>query len=124
MTRFHTDCIIKVIDGAIKSKPFELEVALVYETGLLAYDSELIIVPAGYRTDFASIPRFFHRVLPPVGKYSRAAVVHDWLCDVRPPLCKSDTAADIFREAMVDLGVSPWKIGIMVFAVKTFGPKF
>jgi len=124
MKRFQTECIIKVIDGLIKSKPFELQADLIYETDLLGFDDELIIVPAGYRTDFASIPRFFHRILPPIGRYSRAAVVHDWLCDVKPKMSSSDTAADIFREAMIDLDVAKWKIGLMVFAVKTFGPRF
>lgn len=38
----------------------------------------------GFITDFASIPRFFWRLLPPAGSgdktaYGKAAVVHDWL---------------------------------------------
>ncbi len=36
-------------------------------------------VPAGFRTDFASVPRLFWRILPPWGPYARAAVVHDYL---------------------------------------------
>lgn len=38
-----------------------------------------ITVPAGFVTDFASIPRLFWRILPPWGSYNRAAVVHDFL---------------------------------------------
>ena len=39
----------------------------------------IIEVPAGFETDFASVPRLFWRVVPPWGRYSPAAVVHDYL---------------------------------------------
>lgn len=46
------------------------------------FDSQKIIeVPAGYVTDFASIPRGLWNLIPPWGRYRKAAVVHDWLCD-------------------------------------------
>lgn len=49
-------------------------------SGHSADKSEPIIrVPAGFVTDFASIPRAFWVVLPPTGKYGKAAVVHDYL---------------------------------------------
>ena len=38
-----------------------------------------IDVHAGFVTDFASVPRFFWRVLPPTGPYGKAAVIHDRL---------------------------------------------
>ena len=38
------------------------------------------IVPAGFITDFASIPRLFWTVVGhPAGKYAQAAVLHDYL---------------------------------------------
>lgn len=39
----------------------------------------LIEAPKGMDTDFASVPRFFWRWLPPWGRYSPAVVIHDWL---------------------------------------------
>jgi Protein of unknown function (DUF1353) len=36
-------------------------------------------VPAGFVTDFARVPKAFWSLLPPVGKYQLAAVVHDFL---------------------------------------------
>lgn len=36
-------------------------------------------VPAGFKTDYASIPRVLWNVLPPVGAYDKAAVLHDHL---------------------------------------------
>lgn len=38
-----------------------------------------IVVTAGFITDLASIPRLFWDILPPFGKYTEAAVIHDWL---------------------------------------------
>jgi len=45
------------------------------------HQQRLITVPAGYRTDFASIPRLVWPLLPPVGRGGKAAIIHDWLCD-------------------------------------------
>jgi len=39
----------------------------------------VIEVPAGFRTDFASVPRGAWNIFPPTGKYAPAAVLHDWL---------------------------------------------
>lgn len=36
-------------------------------------------VPVGFVTDLASIPRIFWNILPPFGKYTGAAVIHDYL---------------------------------------------
>lgn len=36
-------------------------------------------IPAGFVTDFASIPEILWNILPPTGSYGKAAVVHDWL---------------------------------------------
>lgn len=36
-------------------------------------------VPAGYDTDFASVPRLLWVLFPPIGRWDQAAVVHDWL---------------------------------------------
>lgn len=84
----------------------------------------LIKAKKGYRTDFASVPRFFWRILPPHGKYAPAAVIHDWLCDEEFHSVDHILAADIFDEAMEECGVPRWKRRLMVWAVKHFGPKF
>jgi hypothetical protein len=40
---------------------------------------EVIVVPAGFVTDFASTPRAIWAVLPPFGTYQKASVIHDYL---------------------------------------------
>ena len=63
----------------------------------------IIEVPAGFETDFASVPRLFWRVVPPWGRYSPAAVVHDYLYHTGKV---SRLAADrVFLELMAALGV-------------------
>lgn len=49
----------------------------------LVYDGthDRIIVPAGHLTDFASVPRSLQWLAPSTGKYTLAAVLHDYLCD-------------------------------------------
>jgi hypothetical protein len=50
------------------------------ETFSYVTDGGLAIkVPTGFVTDLASIPRVLWPVLPPFGKYSWAAIIHDWL---------------------------------------------
>ena len=78
---------------------------------------EVISIPIGFITDFASIPRALWSLLPPTGGYGKAAVVHDWLYQVRIVADTSKTpvglrlvergeADALLREGMEVLGVS------------------
>ena len=83
-----------------------------------------ITVPAGFTTDFASIPRFFWRILPPAGEYGKAAVIHDFLYqygrDNKGPVTKA-YADGVFLRAMTDLGVGVFRRRAMYAAVRLFG---
>lgn len=70
---------------------------------------ETICVPAGFITDFASIPRLFWRLEPPLGRAGKAAVVHDYLYKTKGLDGKYTRARcdAIFREAMGVSGI-PW----------------
>lgn len=46
-------------------------------------DGSTILIPAGYVTDFASVPMLLWSIFPPIGKYNRAALVHDYLYDLQ-----------------------------------------
>ena len=78
-----------------------------------------VTVPKGQTTDFASIPRIFWPILPPVGRYSRATVVHDYL--YRYGLFTRKDCDLIFLHAMEELNVAKWKRTIMFWAVRLFG---
>ena len=91
---------------------------LQYDIGDLSSGNS-IIVPRGFITDFASVPRAFWIVLPPDGKYTAAAVVHDFLYHIQD---RSRKECDlIFLEAMEVLEVSWIKRKSMYRAVRLFG---
>jgi hypothetical protein len=46
-------------------------------------DGTELYIPAGYVTDFASVPQALWSVLPPIGWHNLAALVHDYLYDNR-----------------------------------------
>jgi hypothetical protein len=84
--------------------------------------NNLITVPKGFETDFASVPRLFWSLFPPLGPYSKAAVVHDYLCTCK--WVSSIEAAAIFHEAMLVLKVNRVTAFLLWLAVRLFGPKF
>jgi hypothetical protein len=81
----------------------------------------LIFVNAGFITDFASIPRFFWRLLPPVGRYGKAAVIHDYLYRTPTERVTRAEADAVFRDAMRGLGVNVVTRTVMWAAVRLFG---
>jgi len=91
---------------------------LLYQSDIAGY----IIVPVGFASDGASVPRFLWSAFPPFGKYLKAAIVHDWFCVTHQ--VDSITAAKVFREAMQVCGVPRWKCRCMYLAVRITGPKF
>ncbi len=78
-------------------------------------------VPAGFITDFASVPKIFWNILPPWGKYGKAAVLHDYL--YRTKLVSRKKADEIFLLSMKVLKVSFCKRYLMYLAVRIFGKK-
>ena len=79
-------------------------------------------VPVGYRTDFASIPVIFRWLLPKHGRYTKAAVVHDYLVEHSRATDFTRCDADgIFRRMMGELGVPILKRWIMWAAVRLGG---
>lgn len=80
-----------------------------------------IRVPKGFKTNFASSPRFMWWLIPPMGRYGKAAVIHDYLYATKR---FSKRVADaIFSEAMGVLKVPYWKRLVMFKAVVYFGKK-
>lgn len=102
---------------------------LPYHVG--AEDSDVVVtVPAGFVTDFASIPRLFWRFEAPAGRALKASVVHDFLYDrqgvVETAPCRLERFSraecdGVFLEAMGVVGVPRWKALILWAAVRAFG---
>lgn len=83
---------------------------------------EIIHIPLGFITDFASVPKIFWNILPPTGSYGKAAVVHDYLYSVLgdPPIAfmtgeyTRKECDMILKEAMVVLNCS-WLCRTVVY---------
>lgn len=83
-----------------------------------------IVVPKGFVTDGASVPRFFWNVLGPLGPYFDAAVLHDFLYSPINATHTREQADLIFLEAMQLTGVG-WITRNLVFtAVRACGWQF
>jgi hypothetical protein len=80
-----------------------------------------ITVPAGFETDFASVPRWLWGLLPHDGPYAPAAVIHDWLYSMASLGCSRFLADAIFRELMYQLKVPLWQRVLMYYAVRCWG---
>lgn len=81
-----------------------------------------IIVPKGFRTDFASTPKFMWNIIPPTGKYTRASLVHDFLYSTDCKLILNRRVCDsIFNEVMEAHGTSVYRRESMYRAVRLFG---
>lgn len=104
--------------------------------GSLAH-SDGDVVPSGFRTDLASIPRALHWLLPPSGPYEAAAVRHDEGCNqinaywagvraavagqptgLRLPARCSRTVDRAFRQDLRDLGMGPIRRWMMWLGVR------
>lgn len=114
MSSFTTPADLRLVG----SYRFELLVPFEYHIGV--YPSvDIIRVPAGYVTDFASVPRFLWSILPPHGEYAKAAIVHDYLYDTATGTKR--WADGVFLEAMEVLGVGRFRRLVMYAAVCAFG---
>lgn len=95
-------------------------------TADLAYHSQLhgmIIVPSGFITDFASVPRLPVAYWLTGDTAHASAVVHDYLCRVHYESCKISwkRAAQVFIEAMKHEQVPAWRRTMMYWGVRLAG---
>ncbi len=89
-----------------------------------------IAVMRGFCTDFASVPRMFWSVIPPFGKYSTAAVVHDRLyknnCIAHKKIygdmwLTRKECDKVFEELLIKSTCKKWKRKVMYRAVRLGG---
>jgi hypothetical protein len=83
--------------------------------------SDVIEVPAGFITDFATVPRVPVAYLLFDGYGDRAAVIHDFL--YRTGTFSRTICDRVFYEALLSDGVSRWRASMMYAAVRVFGKK-
>lgn len=103
MSKFLTPCDLRIANDIDDGK-FILLSSLVYQSDLI---KQTIVVPAGFRTDLASIPR-----LPIIywlmgATSSEASIVHDYLYTSHT--VNRAMADAVFREASAVIKVPAWR---------------
>lgn len=81
--------------------------------------SRVVKVPAGTVCDFASTPRWIWWLLPPWGKYGRAAIAHDH--DYQEQGVTKEVADATFYEGMRSSGVGRVRAKVIFWSVALFG---
>jgi len=100
------------------ARRWRLNKSFEYQVGR-SYCNYIIVVPEGFTTDFASVPRIFWAFIAPWGRHTYAAVVHDYLYWVQSlPRFMADR---IFLMGMRDSGVPFLQRWIMWGCVRVFG---
>lgn len=74
-------------------------------------------VPAGFVTDFASVPRFLWGLIASYGKQTLPAILHDYASWKAKTLAERRAADDLFRVALEDQGVANLRATAMWAAV-------
>lgn len=88
----------------------------------MKYTSEagdVYVVQKGFETDFASVPKILWSIFPPLGKYTQAAVLHDWLYSGNGVEDRKE-ADDLFYEAGVSSAMQKISMWIMWFFVRLY----
>lgn len=114
MSQFTTPAILEMLDHY----QWRVVQEFSYFTDALP-ERTVIVVPAGSITDLTSVPRLLWTIFPPIGKYAKAAIIHDYLYD--QALYSKAIADSVFYEAMGVLEVPQWRRWVMYQAVKWFG---
>ena len=114
MSQFTTELVVKQLD----ERWWKLLEGFEYHVGEYPSD-EIITVPVGFITDFASVQKLFQGIISPTGKHGKAAVIHDYC--YATAIYSKFRSDKIFLEAMTVLGVDPWKRQTMFHAVVIFG---
>lgn len=124
MSSFTNSAFLEVLDDFRFRliKPFE------YYVGNPDAPDAVYTVPAGFETDFASVPRWMWSFLPPTGRYTKAAILHDYLVTPEQtgpqgyshtPVPR-DRADELFYESMLVLGVKPHLAWLMYQSVRLY----
>lgn len=115
MSRFVTP----LITAQVSLDRWRLEAQLVYESDLL---KKHVAVPAGFVTDFASVPRLPLAYMLVGGKANAAAALHDWFYSTH--MLTRELSDDVFYEAIRALGHSRFTAYMMWLGVRGGGGFF
>ena len=80
------------------------------------------IIPKGFKTNLASVPRMLWFIFPTFGTWTTPSIIHDYLYATSNELKYTRKKADIkFRDLCIKYGTPKWKAQLFYYVVRTFG---
>jgi hypothetical protein len=118
MAKFKSELVVRLLNqqAAQGRGNWEVQKPLVYETDLRPND---IIVPVGFQTDFASVPRLPYIFLIVGDIAQEAAVIHDYLYETQ--ILGRRDADRVLREAALVTGCKWHQAWILYIGVRIGG---
>lgn len=97
-----------------------MELVTMHDTNLASWGIDAIM-PAGFKSDGMSVPRFFWRFISPKieGRTAGPSIIHDWLYASHRLTRKE--ADNWLRQALVNNGMTARKAAMVYYAVRVFG---
>lgn len=115
---FNSDLVVRAVNGAAQ---WRLTKPLFYRHDT-PQGSRVIVVPAGYRTDLASVPRPAWWLVPRDDEQARRpSVVHDYIYTNLTDRFSKAEADRIFYDALLDEGMHKPLAWLMYTAVRIGG---
>jgi hypothetical protein len=118
MSAFLSELQVELVNDATNSGrgTWRLTAPLVYKSEVAKLTFR---VPAGFETDFASVPRTPVAFLLTADSAHEASTVHDWLYSEHA--VARDVADAVLREASLVSGVPAWRAALMFWGVRALG---
>ena len=93
------------------------------ETIEIEWNGRSVTVPKGFRSDGASVPRFFWRVVFPPGDHRamRAAFAHDYIYRIHPDGWTKAAADLMFYGLLIRGGIPEIRAWLAYLGVRLFG---
>jgi hypothetical protein len=118
MSAFLTSLEVELISDATNSGrgTWRLTAPLVYDSDVAG---RVFVVPVGFETDFASVPRVALAFALCGDSAHAASAVHDYLYTFHP--VTRDVADAVLREAAIASGVPAWRAALLWAGVRVGG---
>lgn len=89
----------------------------------IVFEERTFVIPAGFESDGASVPRFFWRIIfPPLDHRAiRAGVAHDWIYRNQPPGWTRKDADRMFRQFLIEDGLPKFRARLAYWGVRLGG---
>ncbi|GJH22435.1 DUF1353 domain-containing protein [Caballeronia novacaledonica] len=118
MSAFLTSLEVELISDATNSGrgTWRLTAPLIYRSDVA---DQTFVVPAGFETDFASVPRVALAFMLCGDTAHAASAVHDWIYTFHP--VTRDVADAVLREAAIVSGVPAWRAALLWAGVRVGG---